>query len=676
MISICCVTDDKPGHRSQIDGLLQSLSEHTAITTQWFHINNPQPPAQPPDLILAAGHKTHTAALKLKWKLGGKLIILMKPSLPLWLFDLCLIPEHDGIKASPKVFTTIGAINPVRPSASSCPNHGLILIGGPSRHHDWSDDQLLAQLRQLRLQMPEIHWTLTTSRRTPESFKTAISDLGDDHLCIVPMEKTDRQWLQSQFQDCGIIWVTADSVSMIYESLSSGARVGILEVPQRKPNRISHSINKLIEQQQLISLRDLEQGPPILENESPVLNEADRAARYILQWLALSTDFKTNLPSETNSKTATMKVLQILPALNSGGVERGTVDFARTLTEQGHQSLVMSSGGAMVEQLQKEGTEHINFPVHRKSIASLFKVRALRRLLLELDVDVIHLRSRVPAWMTWLALRKIPRQQRPALVSTFHGLYSVNRYSAIMGCGDQVIAISRCVYDYIINNYPKIDAGKITIIHRGVDTRQFNPEAKPPQSWKQAFFSQHPQLQGKPLILMPGRLSRWKGQLQFIELIQDLIDQGTACHGLIVGGPTPGKESYLQELQDSVKEKGLSDHITFLGHRRDIANIYPICSVTCNLSQHAEPFGRTVIESLAMGVPVVSYDYGGPAESLRECFAEGLVPLGDRQALGKTVANLLKKEINITLCESFTLKQQSSATIEVYHKALATKVLQ
>ena len=226
-----------------------------------------------------------------------------------------------------------------------------------------------------------------------------------------------------------------------------------------------------------------------------------------------------------------MKVLQILPALNSGGVERGTVDFARELVKAGHQSLVMSSGGVMVDQLEAQGTSHIHFPVHQKSLKSLFLVRSLRRLLLQLDVDVIHVRSRVPAWMTWLAIKKLPAGQRPALVSTFHGLYSTNAYSAVMGRGDQVIAISQCVYDYIIENYPAVNRDKITLIHRGVDTEQFNTHFTVDSQWLQDFNQQNPQCQDKPLLLMPGRLSRWKGQLQFIELIDQLVESKTACHG-------------------------------------------------------------------------------------------------------------------------------------------------
>lgn len=365
-----------------------------------------------------------------------------------------------------------------------------------------------------------------------------------------------------------------------------------------------------------------------------------------------------------------MKVLQILPALDGGGVERGTIDFAGELVQRGHQSLVMSSGGRLVTQLQQQGSEHINFAVHKKSLTSLLKVRALRQLLLQLEPDIIHVRSRVPAWMTWLALRKIPKARRPALVSTFHGLYSINFYSAIMGRSDRVIAISNCVYEYIVHNYPQVPRNAITIIPRGVDTEQFNPARRGDQAWQQQLFADYPAMVEKPLLLMPGRLSRWKGQLQFIEMIDQLVQRGTVCHGVIVGGPTPGKEEYQQQLVDEVARRRLSDHISFLGQRSDIAQLYGLSSIVFNLSQHAEPFGRTVIEALAMGIPVVSYDYGGPAESLQACFPQGLVPLGNQAALLDTTCGLLHNKPPIKLAASYTLQEQANATLEVYHKAL------
>lgn len=366
-----------------------------------------------------------------------------------------------------------------------------------------------------------------------------------------------------------------------------------------------------------------------------------------------------------------MKILQILPALNSGGVERGTVEFAADLVRRGHQSLVMSNGGRLVAQLQAEGSQHIDFPVHRKSLSSLLQVSALRRLIIALAPDVIHLRSRVPAWMCWLAVRKLP--QRPALVSTFHGLYSVSRYSEIMGCGDQVIAISDCVRDYILHNYPRINADKISVIHRGVDTREFYTDRVIDPQWRQQFYQQNPQFQNKPLLMLPGRLSRWKGQLQFVDLIAALKQQSVACHGVIIGDPTPGKDSYRQEILQRVHAAGLDGDITLLGHRQDMAELYSQAAVVLNLSQRPEPFGRTVIEALAMSVPVVAFDQGGPAESLRACLPQGLVRQNDMPMLVATVNAMLQQPPVFSLPASFTLQNQSEQTLQVYQRALASR---
>lgn len=366
-----------------------------------------------------------------------------------------------------------------------------------------------------------------------------------------------------------------------------------------------------------------------------------------------------------------MKVLQVLPALNSGGVERGALDLARALVQRGHESLVMSSGGRMVEQLVAEGSRHIEFPVHEKSPRSLWRVRGLRRRLAEIAPDIVHVRSRIPAWMVWLAVGRKPREERPALVSTFHGLYSVSRYSAIMGCGDRVIAISHTVHDYIRDNYPQIDPATITVIHRGVDTDHFRCGAAPDPQWSARLFSDYPQAAGKPLLLMPGRLSRWKGQIEFIELVAALRTRGTACHGLLAGEPTPGKDDYLQELRELARARGVAEDISFLGHRSDMEDLYAVSAVVFNLSRHAEPFGRTVIEALATGVPVVAYDYGGPAESLRDCLPQGLVPVGDGEALVAATLRMLEAPPEIVLPRQFTLDAQVEATLAVYRDVLA-----
>lgn len=364
-----------------------------------------------------------------------------------------------------------------------------------------------------------------------------------------------------------------------------------------------------------------------------------------------------------------MKVLQVLPSLNSGGVERGTVDFAAELVRRGHQSLVMSAGGRLVEQLKAEGSEHVSFAIHKKSLGLFLRIRKLRRLILSLQPDVIHVRSRIPAWMIWLALRKIPKSSRPALVSTFHGLYSVSRYSEIMGCGDRVIAISHCVKDYILSHYPRITPDKITVIHRGVDVNEFN-RAAAQQERLDALLSRYPQFRGKKLLLLPGRLSRWKGQLNFVDLMAAIKPLFADCHGIILGDPTPGKEHYQQEIIESIQALGLSNDVTLIGHSSDMVTMYAASSLVLNLSQKPEPFGRTVIEALAMGVPVVSFDAGGPAESLHSCFPQGLVPANDQQALVNTVLQLLTNPPPVSLEQQFTLDQQASSTLDVYRQAI------
>lgn len=366
-----------------------------------------------------------------------------------------------------------------------------------------------------------------------------------------------------------------------------------------------------------------------------------------------------------------MRIVQILPELNAGGVERGTVEFARYLVEAGHESIVISAGGRLVDRLQHEGSRHVSLPVHRKRPGSLRQVRPLRRSLLELAPDIVHVRSRLPAWLLFLAIGRRPRDRRPAIVSTFHGLYSVNRYSAVMGRADAVIAISDYVRDYILANYPAVPADHIEVIHRGVDEAVFRPGFRPDAAWTRTFRAEHPRLEGIPLVLMPGRLSRWKGQEAFIELIERLRRRGTVCHGLVVGGPTPGKEAYARELEGQVAARGLQDAITFLGHRDDIAELYAVSAVVCNLSQYPEPFGRTVIEALALGTPVAAFAVGGPAESLRDCLPQGLAAPGDLDDLARRVEQLISDPPDFALPRAFTLGEQAARTVDLYRRVLA-----
>ncbi len=369
-----------------------------------------------------------------------------------------------------------------------------------------------------------------------------------------------------------------------------------------------------------------------------------------------------------------LTVLQVLPALNSGGVERGTLDFGRELVARGHKSLVMSTGGGMLAQLEAEGSRHLLLPVARKSLWSLRHVPRIRRVLQELSPDIIHVRSRLPAWLVWLAWKGLPEDERPGLVTTFHGLYSRNAYSAIMGRGERVIAISQTVYQYIQETCPSLPREHLGLVHRGVDTRQFC-RGKPSARWWQALYQEYPAMRDKPLVIMPGRLSRWKGQRQFLHMMLHLKSRGVDCHGVLVGDAEAGKGSYLRELHEHVVALGLQEQVSLVGRRNDMCAIYRAAALVCNLSQRPEPFGRTVIEALACGAPVLAVDRGGPAEVLRTCYPQGLV-YGDNPADWAAVAaQLLQRQQRFekALPAEFTLATQAEKTLAIYEELLASK---
>ena len=365
-----------------------------------------------------------------------------------------------------------------------------------------------------------------------------------------------------------------------------------------------------------------------------------------------------------------MKVIQLLPALNAGGVERGTLDMARALVQAGHESIVVSNGGRLVEQLEMEGSRHITLPVHKKSLASLLQVRPLRRLICDLRPDVLHVRSRVPAWLTYLAWRKLNPTTRPRLVSTAHGLYSINRYSAIMARSEQVIAISDCVRNYLISNYAADLRAEPEVIYRGVDTEEFSTQIPAPTDWLENALGEFPELRDRRWLVLPGRLSRWKGQEDFIAMIAALVTQQKDIHGVIIGGAEKNKQHYAQELRALATEHGVADRITFTGHRSDIREWYRQATLVYNLSRKPEPFGRTVIEALAMETPVIGYDIGGPAESLRACFPQGLVENGNQGQLQEKTIELLKATASPKLSQEFTLREQARRTLALYERLI------
>jgi glycosyltransferase involved in cell wall biosynthesis len=361
-----------------------------------------------------------------------------------------------------------------------------------------------------------------------------------------------------------------------------------------------------------------------------------------------------------------LTVVQMLPALESGGVEKGTLEVGRHLVQNGHRSIVISAGGRLVAQLEREGSEHVAWPVGAKRLATLRYIWKLREFLAREQPDILHLRSRLPAWIGYRAWKGLPPGTRPHLVTTVHGPYTPGRYSSVMVRGERVIAISDMIRAYILRNYPWVDPAAIRVIPRGVDPQAYPHGYQPPAGWLATWRAQYPQLAGKYVITLPGRLTRWKGQEHLLRIIAGLKQRGLPAHGVLVGDAHPRKQYFADELHAQVKAMGLEHDITFTGHRGDLKEIMAVSDVVLSLSLDPEAFGRVSLEALSLGRPVAAYDHGGVAEQLAAVFPEGRIPVGDTQAAEETLAGWYLHPPAVPTTHPFTLECMLRSTLETY----------
>lgn len=372
-------------------------------------------------------------------------------------------------------------------------------------------------------------------------------------------------------------------------------------------------------------------------------------------------------PPADQSASRRLTVVQMLPALDGGGVERGTLEIAEALVRAGHRAIVISEGGRLVGELEALGAEHVTLPVGRKSLFTLRYIPAVRRLLRDEQVDILHLRSRLPAWIGYLAWKGLPSATRPHLVTTVHGAYSPGRYSAVMTKGERVIAVSDSIVDYILTNYPKVSPERIVRVYRGIDPRHYHPDFRPDPAWVERFFQENPQARDRWLLTLPGRITQIKGQMDLIEIVAGLKARGVPVHALMVGGVHPRRQDYWRRVQKEVEDRGLAADITWLGPRNDLREIMAISNVVLSLTQKPESFGRTVTEALALGHPVLGYDHGGVGEQLALIYPQGRVPRGDLPAaIGRLSewyrAGLPRIEDDVP----FTLAAMQRETIALY----------
>lgn len=328
-----------------------------------------------------------------------------------------------------------------------------------------------------------------------------------------------------------------------------------------------------------------------------------------------------------------MKIMHLLPSLSSGGVEQVVLELCQGLCAHGEECVVVSAGGAMVQAVEQTGARHIALPIGKKSLRTFLMVGKIARLIKREKPQILHLHSRVPAWVGYLACKRLSRKYRPALVTTFHGFHSVNFYSAIMAKGDKVIAVSRCMRDHILQHYPHTDAAAICVIPNSVDTEQNYPGYTPTNEWMARWKSDYPELSGKYTLCLPGRITRIKGAEHLVPILTGLQAKGIPAHAVIVGETKKGKEALRRELGETFAAAGLENSVTWTGHRRDLRDVLCACDVTLSLTLQPESFGKTTLEALALGRPVAGYEHGGVGEQLEVFLPAGKCPTKDTAAM-------------------------------------------
>ena len=364
-------------------------------------------------------------------------------------------------------------------------------------------------------------------------------------------------------------------------------------------------------------------------------------------------------------------ILQVLPALESGGVERGTLEIAEAIRGAGYRAIVASAGGRLVPELEALGARHVTLPLTTKSPIGIWRnASRLAALAAEEGIGLIHARSRAPAWSALLAARRSGAH----FVTTYHGTYGEGwpgkrLYNSVMARGERVIAISRHIADHVRQTYG--DKPMIRVIPRGVDLRRFDPARVDPARLD-ALRTAWSLPAGARLVLLPARMARWKGHEVLIRALTQL--PGVIA---VLAGDMAGRERYVDELRVLAREQGVLDRLRFAGHVSDMPAAMLAADLVVHASTEAEAFGRTVTEAQALGRPVIASDLGGPRETVVDGVTGWLSPPGDAAALVAAITRVLAMPADrlAAIGEAArrgvpTLEAMQAATLAVYRELL------
>ncbi|MFT5140022.1 MAG: glycosyltransferase involved in cell wall biosynthesis [Lysobacterales bacterium] len=361
-----------------------------------------------------------------------------------------------------------------------------------------------------------------------------------------------------------------------------------------------------------------------------------------------------------------MHVVQALAALSIGGSELVVAELAEHLSVNGHKVTVIGRDGPLSSRVTSSGATHLDWAIGRKRLGTLSYINRLAVWLEQHQPDIVHAHSRLPAWICWRAIARLDPAVRPKFITSMHGQYTVSFYSAVMARGDRVIAVSNHIREFSLKNYRFVDPEKIVTIHGGTSRTAFPGGYQPSESWQAQIFREFPELIGKRILLLPGRLSRYKGHAAFIELIARLHTQFPDIHGVILGQARAGSR-YLAELEGLAQKGKVLDRVSFTGLRADIREWMAMSSIVFNLcSDPPEAFGRTVPEALRLGVPVIAWSHGGVKEILELMFPAGAVKANSFESLLKKTSLFLEHTPAIPENKAFLLSDSMEKHLDLY----------
>ena len=368
-------------------------------------------------------------------------------------------------------------------------------------------------------------------------------------------------------------------------------------------------------------------------------------------------------------------VLQVLPALGTGGVERGTVEMAEAIAAAGGVALVASAGGRGIGAVERAGGRHISLPLDSKNPWRIWRNAArLASVIRAEGVTIVHARSRAPAWSAWLACRR----EGVHFLTTYHGAYQENfpfkrHYNSVMAKGERVIAISRFIATRIEARHG-IEPARIRMIPRGVDVNIFDPNAV--SGDRMAALARAWRLpDGVAVVMLPGRLAGWKGQSVLIDALAKLADLDLCC--VLVGGGGP---RVTRRLLRQAARLGVSAKLRLVGATDDMPAALMLADVVIHASVTPEAFGRVVIEAQAMGRPVIAADLGGPVETVAHGVTGWRVPPADPAALAQAIHGVLAMSpadrlalaaaTRASVLRHYTKRAMQEATLDVYAELL------